>query len=155
VGIERMAPGGPFGLQELAERMVSWRAFGRVPARPRAAGVPSSGDAWWPGRRLNGDLSAGAVCWRGPASPGFRLPAFRCSTGPGPQGVFEDSAHMMFAGLPDLHLAGQIYVTRGHLVVPGPGGDECGRRLVDEWDRWGAADHRLTAASAVGFVWGW
>jgi hypothetical protein len=48
---------------------------------------------------------------------------------------------MMFAVLPDLHLAGQIDVTRGHLVVPGPGGDECGRRLVDEWNPWGAADH--------------
>jgi hypothetical protein len=44
---------------------------------------------------------SGRGCWRGPASPGFRPPAFKCSTGPGPQAVFEDSVHMMFAELPD------------------------------------------------------
>src|SRR5205809_1007815 len=42
----------------------------------------------------------------------FRPPAFRCSTGRARQAVFEDSAHMMFADLPDPHLAGQIHVTR-------------------------------------------
>ena len=47
--------------------------------------------------------------------PRFGTPQPRCwpsSSIPGPQAVFEDSAHMMFAVLPDLHLVEQIDVTR-------------------------------------------
>src|SRR5215467_9912427 len=44
---------------------------------------------------------------------------------------------MMFAELPDPHLVEQICVSRGHLVVPDSGGDECGWRLVDDRNPWG------------------
>ena len=120
-------------MRELAERMVSGECV-----RPRAGPV-----ALWVcrHREMRGGREAsewgsfsgrGALAWAGVT--GFRRPAFRCSTGPARRAVFEDSAHMMSAGLPDAHLAGQIYVTRGPLVVPGPGGDECGRWLVEEWN---------------------
>ena len=57
------------------------------------------------------DLSAGAVAGVGRRHR-FRPSAFRCFTGPGQQAVFEDSAHMMFAKLPDAHLVEQVHVTR-------------------------------------------
>ena len=93
----------------------------------------------------------GLLAWAGVT--GFRRLAFRCSTGPGPaSGVGGLRAHDV--GRATGRTSGrQIYVTRGYLVVPGPGGDECGWRLSMNGTM-GRAATVLTAASAVGFVLG-
>src|SRR5215813_10969150 len=148
-----MAGRRPFGFAGVSGQDGFLGCVGCLPARSRATGCAVIGRCVVAGRRLNGDLSAGAVCWRGPASPGSAPSAFSCSTGPGPaSGVRGLRAHDVRRATGPASGRADPCNPR-QLVVPGPRGNECGRRPVDESNPWGARTTVLTAASAVGFVW--